>query len=1081
MAGLLFNKYKEDRVRVLLGEGNIARQRTQLKRPRNSAWFKEKILLVQAQESGQVLDEGQLAFLAYPRILESQVTQTTIPQNVAFQTDDLDAYDSDCDDISSAKAVLMANLSSNDSDVLSEIPRHDTYQNDDMINQSVQETPLNQQDAPKFQEFFQINEWKAKLKAKDVSIANLKKHIESLKEKNLVEKDVPPNNANVIASGMFKLDLKPLSPKLLKNRDAHIDYIKHTQEYADTLWKIVEHARALRPLNSDLDSACNSASTSRSQPSSNTKKNKISQTTSSNQKNKVEDRPKSVKSSSNKKNHVIKHVCNANVKHSMLNANSALNCVTCNECMLDAIHDLCVFDFVKDVNVLSKSKSAKSNKKKTIWKPISKIFTGVGYMWLPIGRTFTTDGTKCPLTRITFTRVVPPKETSQTPVTILNPSIKGSNVSTALSSPLVNFKWPKSSSVRFGNDHIAKIIGYGNYQIGNVTISRVYYVEGLEHNLFSGSRESNLYTLSIEDMMKSSPICLLSKASKTKSWLWHRRLSHLNFGTINQLAKQSLVRGLPKLKFEKDHLCSACSLGKCKKHSHKPKSKDTNQEKLSLLHMYLCGPMRVKSIIGKKYILVIIDDYSRFTWVKFLRSKDEALEFIIKFMNMIQVRLNTIVRNIRTYNGTEFDNQILCGYYKDVRISHETLVAHMLPQRRLIGSTTDVPEGLSELTTMASEQFGLGPEPQFVSSPVPAVVAPEPADPTDTPSSTSIDQDATYPSVSQTPQESQSPVIPSGVEEQFHDIKVAHLDNNPFFSVLIPKLNSKESSSRDVIPTNVHSVNHLNISKKWTKEHSLDNVIDNPSQPVSTRHQLQTEAMKESYWIEAMQEEFNEFEQLEVGELVPRPDRVMIITLKWIFKVKLEGLGGVLKNKDRLVAKGYRQEERINFEEYFAPVARLEAIRIFIAYAAQKNMIVYQMDVKIVFLNGILHEEVYASQPDGFTDQDKPNHVYKLKKALYRLKQTPGLVLYEILWLDTPIVEKSKLDANPQGKEVDPTRYRGIMGSLMYLTSSRPDLVFSHMYMLIMPVAKIPEGVHLAVCSSWVTDYSGGRLRNRKA
>ncbi|GKA66985.1 retrovirus-related pol polyprotein from transposon TNT 1-94 [Tanacetum coccineum] len=167
-------------------------------------------------------------------------------------------------------------------------------------------------------------------------------------------------------------------------------------------------------------------------------------------------------------------------------------------------------------------------------------------------------------------------------------------------------------------------------------------------------------------MMASSLICLLSKASKTKSWLWHRRLSHLNFGAINHLAKNGLVRGLPKLKFEKDHLCSACAMGKSKKQSHKPKSEDTNQEKLYLLHMDLCGPMRVASINGKKYILVIVDDYSRFTWVKFLASKDEAPDFIIKFLKMIQVRLNTPVRNIRTDNGTEFVNQTLRSYYESV-------------------------------------------------------------------------------------------------------------------------------------------------------------------------------------------------------------------------------------------------------------------------------------------------------------------------------------------------------------------------------------------------------------------------------
>nr|GEW65126.1 retrovirus-related Pol polyprotein from transposon TNT 1-94 [Tanacetum cinerariifolium] len=124
-------------------------------------------------------------------------------------------------------------------------------------------------------------------------------------------------------------------------------------------------------------------------------------------------------------------------------------------------------------------------------------------------------------------------------------------------------------------------------------------------------------------------------------------------------------------------------------------------------------------------------------------------------------------------------------------------------------------------------------------------------------------------------------------------------------------------------------------------------------------------------------------------EPVPRPDQVMVITLKWIYKVKLDELGGVLKNKARLVARGYRREEGIDFEESFALVARLEAIQIFLAYAAHKNMVVYQMDVKTAFLNGNLREEVYVSQPDEFVDPDNPNHVYKLKKALYGLKPAP--------------------------------------------------------------------------------------------
>ncbi|GJZ97812.1 retrovirus-related pol polyprotein from transposon TNT 1-94 [Tanacetum coccineum] len=357
--------------------------------------------------------------------------------------------------------------------------------------------------------------------------------------------------------------------------------------------------------------------------------------------------------------------------------------------MFDARHELCFFEFVSDMNAR---------------------------------RTFTLVGNACPLTRITATNKVPLREpiplevVAQESVVTKIYTRRPKIVLWYLDSRMLKaHDWRSLSAhqivhkflgtVKFGKDQITKIMVYGDYQIGNIIISRVYYVEGLGYNLFSvghicdsdlevafrkhtcfvrnlegadllsRSRETNLYTLSIGDMMASSPICLLSKALKTKSWLWHRRLLHLNFGAINHLAKDGLVRGLPKLEFEKDHLCSACAKRKSKKQSHKPKSEGTNQEKLYLLHMDLCGPMRVASINEKKYILVIVDDYSRFTWVNFLASKDEAPDFIIKFLKMIQVRLNTPVMNIRIDNGTEFVNQTLRSYYESVGISHETSVA----------------------------------------------------------------------------------------------------------------------------------------------------------------------------------------------------------------------------------------------------------------------------------------------------------------------------------------------------------------------------------------------------------------------
>nr|GEW78828.1 retrovirus-related Pol polyprotein from transposon TNT 1-94 [Tanacetum cinerariifolium] len=202
------------------------------------------------------------------------------------------------------------------------------------------------------------------------------------------------------------------------------------------------------------------------------------------------------------------------------------------------------------------------------------------------------------------------------------------------------------------------------------------------------------------------------------------------------------------------------------------------------------------------------------------------------------------------------------------------------------------------------------------------------------------------------------------------------------------KLKNNRNAHEVVIPNHVHSIiqppEHIN---KWTKDHPIDNVIGDPSRPVSTRQQLQDEALFCYFDVFLSSIEPKSYKDALTES--SRSDRVMVITLKWIYKMKLDELGGVLKNKARLVARGYCQEEGIDFKEYFALVSQLEAIRIFIAFAAHINMVVYQMDVKTAFLNGILREEVYISQPDGFVDLENPNHVYNLKKALYELKQAP--------------------------------------------------------------------------------------------
>ncbi|GJW55752.1 retrovirus-related pol polyprotein from transposon TNT 1-94 [Tanacetum coccineum] len=592
---------------------------------------------------------------------------------------------------------------------------------------------VSNQSAPSFDQYFELNKLKAQPQEKDTVIKKLKERIKSLSEKmneNKIKKDLEEIKTikfeldhkvsqliaenkhlkqtykqlydsikpacirskeqslkdelrklkgkdlsdNVVCKHtidleMLKIDVEYLNPRLLNNRSAHSDYLKHTQEEVAILREIVEQGKSKNPLNTSLDSACKYTKQiqelliiiRQTCPSFNNSSDKLvvvtpknkdkrvkftepvtslgnTNTKTSSSSNSVSNKPmlsstgvkpstsaNGSQPSGNTKKDKIQQTPNrtTNVQHFKLNANSELKCVKCNGYMLYDNHDLCVLDFINDVNARTKSKSVK------------KI------------------GNACPLTRITTTAEVPlrkptalesdPSKPIVTLVYSRKPRKPKTNVPISKSkvvqiilwyldfgcskhmtgdrSQLTNFVNKILGTVKFGNDHVAKILGYGDYQIGMLR--------------YQGKQ--SVYS-ALGDMMASSPICLLSTASKTKSWLWHR-LSHLNFGAINHLARHGLVRGLLKLKFQKDHMCSACTMGKSKKKPHKPKSEDTNQEKLYLLHMDLCGPIRVASVNGKKYILVIVDDYSRFTWVKCLRSKDEAPDFIIKFLKMIQLRL----------------------------------------------------------------------------------------------------------------------------------------------------------------------------------------------------------------------------------------------------------------------------------------------------------------------------------------------------------------------------------------------------------------------------------------------------------
>ncbi|GJV02624.1 retrovirus-related pol polyprotein from transposon TNT 1-94 [Tanacetum coccineum] len=489
----------------------------------------------------------------------------------------------------------------------------------------------------------EISNLNACLHQKVLVITTLNDELRKLKGKDLANNEVTCHPSDP------EINTEPITPKLLNKRPSHSAYIKHTQEEAVVLRDIVDHIQVNYPLDPALESACkytkliqdlhtkisktcpslnNSGEqlvamtpmNNNKKPLGNIKKDKILQTQSSTQKNKLEAHPRKVKSSLKNKDHVVAPKGTAHVQHSKLNANSELKCVKCNGCMLSDNHDLCVLDYINIVNARAKSKSTKKHTKRKVWKPIGKMFTTSGYIWRPTGRTFTIVGNACPLTRITTTTKVPIRKSSALDNKIPKPVV----------TLVYSRKHRKSkTSVPVNNYKVIKFVTANNS----------------EPSQSLGSIVSNVPSSSLDECRSSKLsfgiwIWLLQhhdrRSLSAHNFLWHRRLSHLNFGAITHLARHGLVRGLPKLKFEKDHLCSACAIGKSTKKPHKPKSEDTNQEKLYLLHMDLCGPMRVASVNGKKYILVIVDDYSRFTWVKCLTQKSKTFDWGEEQENVFQ-------------------------------------------------------------------------------------------------------------------------------------------------------------------------------------------------------------------------------------------------------------------------------------------------------------------------------------------------------------------------------------------------------------------------------------------------------------
>nr|GEZ68126.1 uncharacterized mitochondrial protein AtMg00810-like [Tanacetum cinerariifolium] len=549
-------------------------------------------------------------------------------------------------------------------------------------------------------------------------------------------------------------------------------------------------------------------------------------------------------------------------------------------------------------------------------------------------------------------------------------------------------------------------------------------------------------------MMEASPVFLLSKVSSTKSWLWHRRLNHLNFRTLNELAQKDLVRGLPKLKYEKEHLCPSCQLGESKRSSHPLKIVNTNIEILNTLHMDICGPIRIESIHGKKYILVIIDDYTRFGWNGVVKIRNRTLMEVARTMLIFAKALmflwaevmatacytsRSLVHTLheKTYyellKGNKLELKYFCVFgllcyptnnYDDLgklkakadiglkpnRMAHVhnnvgPEINALQSGRISYGLVTDpttpsVPPSEKQLSELFQPLFDEDEEFLLAAHtpPVHVTVTQVPEISICSPSTTTITEDApATTTISSTSQSSAPNTGVTGMANPFTTV-----DNYSFVNSFALETTSEASTSRTVnVDVTQHHYSTINHVQKRTKDHLLENMIS------------------------------------DLNRL----------------------------NKARLVVKGYRQEAGIDFKESFAPVARLEAIILFIANAASQNMTMFQMDVKTGFMNGssCLSNFPKALLIQLFSQGKQENTSYLFKSMITSSQNPRGVFInqskyaLEILKkygldtsasLDTPMVEKTKLDEDKQGTIVDPTRFRGMVGSLMYLSASRPDIVF---------------------------------------
>nr|GEV68907.1 ribonuclease H-like domain-containing protein [Tanacetum cinerariifolium] len=642
-----------------------------------------------------------------------------------------------------------------------------------------------------------------------------------------------------------------------------------------------------------------------------------------------------------------------------------------------------------------------------------------------------------------------------------------------------------------------KITGKRTIKTGKLEFENMYFVKDLKYNLFSVSqicdnkksvlftysecivlgrnfkllddanvllrtaRQHNMYSIDLNNIVPHKGLtCLVAKASADEGMLWHRRLGHLNFKTMNRLVRHNLVRGLPSKCFENDHTCSACPKGKQHKASCKSKLVNSVTKPLHTLHMDLFGPTSVRSISHKWYCLVVTDDFSRFTCTLFLKTKDETSDILRKFITEIKnlkdlkvkiIRCHVMILNTLDHlgkfeaKGDEGTNSTNLSGIKDAASQevkndvsslryiallnwvHDALLesSSSKPQD---DCNTDVPKSsrnsnpIATSTNPSTDQI----ETLIVETPIPTVGSPVP---------TACFTDSQEPS-------SDTRFISKRVANQ---VETPSLDNiltltNRFEDILRVTTNSDESNGVEADVRNLETT--ITPSPTPTlrihKDHPKSQIIGHVDTLIQTRNKS-----KET--------------------LVDCPKGVRPIGTKWVLKNKKDERGIVIRNKARLVAQGHTQEERIDYDEVFAPVARIEAIRLFLAYASFMGFTVYQMDVKSAFLYHTIDEEVEFKFLMHGKFQMSAMGELNFFLGLQVLQKEDGIFLSQ----------------DKTGKDVDLHLYRSMIGSLMYLTASRPDIMFA-----ICACAKhqvTPKECHLHAVKRIFRYLKGGATQDRKS